>query len=170
MTNDPLKGLHIRWMIRRDLGDVVDIEREAFEFAWSEDEFIQCLRQRNAIGMVAAQGDQVLGFVIYELHKSKLHILDFAVRKGCRKQGVGRALFNKIVQKLRPTGRVRIMLEVRETNLDGQLFWRALGCRCISTIRDFYDDTDEDAYVMQYRYKSPASPSINSESADPLAG
>ena len=29
--------------------------------------------------MVAEQGEKVVGFMIYELHKAKLHILNFAV-------------------------------------------------------------------------------------------
>ena len=45
--------VHIRWMIRRDMVDVLDIESAAFEFPWSEEDFIRCLRQRNCIGMIA---------------------------------------------------------------------------------------------------------------------
>ena len=71
--------VHIRWMIRRDMPSVLDIESRCFEFAWSEDDFIRCLRQRNCIGMVAEEDNQVVGFMIYELHKNRLHILNFAV-------------------------------------------------------------------------------------------
>jgi len=45
-------GVHIRWMIRRDMPEVLDIESGSFEFPWSEEDFIRCLRQRNCIGMV----------------------------------------------------------------------------------------------------------------------
>ena len=50
--------VHIRWMIRRDMPEVLDIENQAFEFPWTEEDFIRCLRQRNCIGMVA-ELDQV---------------------------------------------------------------------------------------------------------------
>ena len=46
-------ALHIRWMIRRDMPDVMGIEVASFEYAWTEDDFLRCLRQRNCIGMVA---------------------------------------------------------------------------------------------------------------------
>lgn len=146
-------NIHVRWMIRRDLCDVVDIENEAFEFPWSEDEFIRCLRQRNCIGMLAEDTTtkRILGFMVYELGKTKLHVLDFAIRKECRRQGVGRALLEKLKAKLWPGRRTRIMLEVRETNLDGQLFWQSQGFKAVSVLRDFYDDTDEDAYVMLFK-------------------
>lgn len=45
-------NVHIRWMIRRDMQEVLEIEKSGFEFPWSEEDFIRCLRQRNCIGMV----------------------------------------------------------------------------------------------------------------------
>ena len=57
--------LHIRWMIRRDMAEVLEIENQSFEFPWSEEEFIRCLRQRNCIGMVADCDDKVVGFVTF---------------------------------------------------------------------------------------------------------
>jgi ribosomal-protein-alanine N-acetyltransferase len=146
--------VHIRWMIRRDMPSVLEIENAGFEFPWSEDDFIRCLRQRNCIGMVADCGDDVVGFMIYELHKTRLHVLNFAVAKSYRRQGVGRQMMQKLVGKLSPQRRGRILLEVRETNLAAQLFFRELGFRAVSVLRGFYDDSPEDAYVMQYRYKA----------------
>jgi ribosomal-protein-alanine N-acetyltransferase len=144
---------HIRWMIRRDMAEVLEVEQESFEFPWSEDDFIRCLRQRNCIGMVAEHEDRVIGFMIYELHKSRLHVLNFAVAKAFRRRGVGRQMLAKLVGKLSYQRRTRVLLEVRETNLPAQLFFRSEGFRAVSVLRDFYDDTTEDAYVMQYRYK-----------------
>ena len=34
-------------------------------------------------------------------------------------------------------------------------FFRQLGFRAVNVLRDFYDDTTEDAYVMQYRHRPP---------------
>ena len=42
--------VHIRWMIRRDMPEVLAIESQSFEFPWSEEDFINCLRQRPALG------------------------------------------------------------------------------------------------------------------------
>ena len=88
-TNQTSVCVHIRWMIRRDMPAVLGIENSCFEFAWNEDDFIRCLRQRNCIGMVAEEDDQVVGFMIYELHKNRLHILNFAVHADHRRSGVG---------------------------------------------------------------------------------
>ena len=156
--------VHIRWMIRRDMEQVLAIEGGAFEFPWSEDEFVRCLRQRNCIGMVAERGDQILGFMIYELHKTRLHILNFAVHPGYRHQGVGSQMVEKLVSKLSSQRRTRLSLEVRETNLPAQLFFKRTGFRATSVLRNFYDDSPEDAYLMQYYHRSAADELAESES------
>lgn len=153
MTSENVTPFQIRWMIRRDMPAVLAIENESFEFAWTENDFIRCLRQRNCIGMVVECEDRVVGFMIYELHKNRLHILNFAVASRMRRQGIGSAMVSKLLTKLSHERRNRLMLEVRETNLNAQLFFRHLEFRAISILRDFYDDTVEDAYLMQYRYK-----------------
>lgn len=145
--------VHIRWMIRRDMSDVLRIEQESFEYPWSDAEFIRCLRQRNCIGMVADYEDEVVAFMIYELHKTRLHLLNFAVDEQWRRRGIGTQMVDKLVGKLSPGRRIRLTLEVRETNVSAQLFFRGLGFRAVSVLRDFYDDTTEDAYLMQFRYR-----------------
>jgi ribosomal-protein-alanine N-acetyltransferase len=149
--------VHIRWMIRRDMPEVLDIERESFEFPWFEEDFIRCLRQRNCIGMVAEHAEHVVGFMIYELHKTRLHILNFAVGAPLRHRSVGTQMIEKLVGKLSSQRRTEITLEVRETNLGAQIFFRESGFRAINVLRDFYDDSTEDAYVMQYFYRTADS-------------
>jgi ribosomal-protein-alanine N-acetyltransferase len=153
LQGKPQLRVHIRWMIRRDMPEVLGIEGQSFEFPWSEEDFVRCLRQRNCIGMVAEQGERVVAFMIYELHKTRLHILNFAVAPDVRRQGVGQQMADKLVSKLSSQRRTRISLEVRETNLEAQLFFRENGFRATSVLRDFYDDSTEDAYLMQFYHQ-----------------
>jgi ribosomal-protein-alanine N-acetyltransferase len=143
--------VHIRWMIRRDMPEVLQTEQESFEYAWTEEDFLRCLRQRNCIGMVAEQGEKVVGFMIYELHKAKLHILNFAVSPAYRRAGVGAQMVAKLISKLSSHRRTRITLEVRETNLPAQLFFRTQGFKGVRVLRAYYEDSGEDAFQMQYR-------------------
>src|SRR5437588_1031636 len=143
--------VHIRWMIRRDMPEVLQAEQLSFEYAWTEEDFLRCLRQRNCIGMVAEHGEKVVGFMIYELHKSKLHILNFAVHPTCRRADVGMQMVTKLISKLSSHRRTRITLEVRERNLTAQLFFRSQGFRAVRVPRSYYDDSGEDAFLMQYR-------------------
>ena len=213
--------VHIRWMIRRDMADVLAIENASFEFPWLEDDFIRCLRQRNCIGMVAesepdgrmvlphprngspgaeaptasrASGSEpdgrmvlprpgfsdaetivsgstrpsgrenrIVGFMVYELNKNRIHILNFAVAPDVRRFNIGTQMLDKLVAKLSTSRRNRVILEVRETNLDAQIFFRENGFRAVSVLRDYYQDTTEDAYLMQYRYHPERFTAIESD-------
>jgi ribosomal-protein-alanine N-acetyltransferase len=57
----------------------------------------------------------------------------------------------KLVLKLNEQRRKGLLLEIRERNMTAQLFFRACGFTAVSVMRDFYEDTDEDAYLFQYK-------------------
>ena len=149
---------HIRWMIRRDMPRVLEIERECFEFAWTEDDFIRCLRQNGNIGMVIELKDVVAGFMIYQLHRTRIHLLSIAVDPGFQDMYLGADMVEKLKSKLKHQNRKRITLEIRETNLAAQLFFRSMGFRCVHTLKNFYADSNEDAYV--FSYKMPIESSV----------
>lgn len=147
--------INIRWMIRRDMTEVIQIEADSYEFPWSADDFVRCLRQRNVVGMVAEVDERVVGFMVYELHKNRIHLLDLSVSPDYRRRGVGSAMVRKLVSKLSTAKRSMIMLEIRETNLAAQLFFRDQGFKAISVLRNFFPDDcpGEDAYLMQFKHQ-----------------
>ena len=149
-TRDRVR-VHIRWMIRRDMPEVLRSEQDSFDYSWTEDDFLRCLRQRNCIGMVAEHDHKIVGFMIYELHKSRLQILNFAVAPEVRRSGVGSQMVLRLIDKLSQQRRNEIMLECRERNLEGQLFFRNQAFRATNVLRCHYDETGEDAYIMQFR-------------------
>jgi len=155
--------VQIRWLIRRDMTDVLNIEQSSFKTPWTDEDFLCCLRQRNCIGMVAEHDHEIMGFMIYELHKTRLHILNFAVSENARRNGVGNQMVLRLVDKLSQQRRNEILLEVREGNLDAQLFFKQQGFKAINVLRRHYDDTDEDAYIMQFRLDA------SEEAASPFA-
>ena len=142
-------GIHIRWMIRRDMPEVMRTERASFEYSWTEDDFLRCLRQRNCIGMVAEQGDSIIGFMIYELHKTRLHVLNFAVHPAARRSGIGGMLVGKLIYKMVSHRRQKVTLAVRERNLPAQVFFRGHGFKATRLLRKYYEDSGEDAYQME---------------------
>lgn len=139
-------------MIRRDLPEVLAIEAASFDCPWLEEDFLHVLRQRNCIAMIAEEmkGDyRLLGFMIYLLSPGQIDLLDFAVAPKARRIGVGSAMISKLARKLNPGRRTRIVLETRETNLGAQLFFRQFGFKATEVLRGRYDDTGEDAFVME---------------------
>ena len=146
-------AVNIRWMIRSDMPQVCQIEGDCFDYPWLEENFITFLRRRNTIGMVAEHKNRVAGYMLYELHKNRLHLLTIAVLPGRWLEGVGRQMLERLKDKLSATRRQRIVLEVRETNLPAPLFFSHCGFKAVKVLHDYYDGSTEAAYVMEYHHK-----------------
>jgi ribosomal-protein-alanine N-acetyltransferase len=145
-------NVHIRWMIRRDMTEVLEIEKNSFEFPWSEEDFIRCLRQRNCIGMVAEYDERVVGFMIYELSGNRINVLNFVSHPQFRNQGIGCAMASRLRGKLSHR-RTQLQIKIRESNLHGQLFFRNRGFKAIAVVPSSYLETDEGAYLMRLMYR-----------------
>ena len=87
--------VNMRWLIRRDFPEVLDIENRSCDDPWDEDEFKRLLRERNCMGMIAERNCEVVGFMMYELRKQRMIVLNFAVHPDHRRSGVGRAMAAK---------------------------------------------------------------------------
>ena len=64
--------------------------------------------------------------------------------------GVGTAMLDKLKAKIRQQKRKVITVGVRESNLAAQLFFHDADFLCIGTVRGFYQQSDEDAYVFRW--------------------
>ena len=154
-----MRDPYIRWMIRRDMAAVLRIESRSFEFPWTDDDFVAALRRRNCIGMVAEHENRIVGHMIYDLEPNRLRLLNIAVCPDHRRIDIGSHLMRKLISKLSLSGRDSLALEVRETNVAAQLFFRSLGFRAVSILRDYYDQSDEDAYAFVIRANQVAETS-----------
>ncbi len=150
---DRILSIRPRWMIRRDMPDVLEIEQLNFEVPWTEDDFVRCLRQRNCIGMVAEHDKDVVGFMVYEMYKTRMEILDLAVHPSCQHRGIGKQLVDFLIARLATQRRNCIGALVWDRNLSAQLFFSALGFMATGLVDNFYQrgDRSEAAYAMEYR-------------------
>lgn len=143
----------IRWMVRADMPQVMAIENTSFEFPWSEDDFLDVLRERNVIGMVAVDHDSqaVVCYMIHRLQRSRIEVLNLAVHLEYRRQGIASALLQKQIDSLSSDRRSQITAEVRETNWPAIYLMRSLGFIATEIRHGVYDETDDDAYLFRLR-------------------
>lgn len=144
-----LTVMHLRWMIRRDLSEVAAIDEATLVDNWTEEDYSACLRQRNTIGMVVEIADLVAGFIIYELHRNRLHITRIAVDPAFQGKAVGRTMVERLINKLHEKRRTTLNAYVPERELDAQLFLKALGFKATATFDDYYG-RDNAAYFFQF--------------------
>lgn len=167
---------HIRWMIRRDLREVLEIDGAGFSTSpLGEEALLGLLRQRDVIGMVTEEvpawdgegptpDGPVLGFMVYRLEKSRLVLLRLAVHPAYRRQGVGRAMLAKLAGKLSSHRRTRIALDVAEGNLAAQLWLKACGFTAVRVDRGAADD-GTDSYRFVYRLEGEGAELERAEEA-----
>ena len=130
---------------------LVEVEQEAFEYGWSEAEFLR------AWGWSAWDGARLIGFLAAEGNATTIQIINMGVRKAYRRMGVGKRLIGAAVQRLKVGRRGMLAAVVWERNLDAQLFFKAVGFRCRSIVEAQFATVDgepgpiEHAYYMVYR-------------------
>jgi len=150
-----LKDLHCRYMIRRDLKEVVAIDKLVYrERYWSDYTFINYLKMKNGVGKVIEQDGCIVGYALYRYHKKFLGVLRIVVHPQYRRNKVATHLIDDIKSRLKDR---ELIMSVRESNLEGQLFLRSLGFKAIKIHKDFYTSYGvvEDGYIMQYLIPNP---------------
>lgn len=132
----------IRWLIRRDMPEVLDIDRRVSPSndRWCEEDWLCRLRQRNCIGMVAEVDYRIVGVMCYELHRAELKLLRILVHPEDQRCGHGRALIDRMKEKLQQQRRHKLSMIVREDNLPAQLFLKACGFSCELCHSELFDD------------------------------
>lgn len=147
------KSAHVRWMIRRDMKEVLEIEAASFDECWEENDFLNVLRQPHVIGMSLELDEKVVGYIIYELHKKHLSIMNLAISPEHRRRKFGTQLVSKIKNKLATDARHAVFLKLRESNLVAQLFFKSQGFKAYKVMNDYYENNGEAAYCFQYKLK-----------------
>jgi ribosomal-protein-alanine N-acetyltransferase len=155
MVND--QRVHIRWMIRRDMAEVLLIESAQNDPPWNDEEILTCLRHKNVIGMVGEINDKVLAYMIYELYKDRLDVVRLAVHPEFLRRGVGSQMIDKLFGKLSSHRRTRIRMAVNERHLGAQLFLKARGFMAESVERAHFENGDA-AYHFAYRLAAEPAP------------
>ena len=145
--------VHIRWMIRRDMPEVLAINPTNIE-----KDLWELLDRRNVVGMVAEHQEtgNVVGFMIYELCKTFLQVAHFCVKPELNGQGIGKRMVEKLQNKVNEKRRI-VRFNVPEHRVDIQLFLKAQGFFALQTLPGYFQDTKEDAYVMEYEYDEEVS-------------
>lgn len=155
MCDSIQSGIHVRWAIRLDMPHVLRIERESFADPWGEAEFVQVMRERDVIVLVAESRCRVLGFIVYRAEPTCYRILDLAIAKEFRRQRIASALLNRLRSKLAPGRRREVISLVTEENLAAQLFFRSCDARCEQIVRRPYRSSESDGYLFRIPIRKP---------------
>lgn len=150
MNNLTVETLSLRAMTLEDLPQVLKIERQCFSTPWSEEMFLQELRNKDSLLFVAEHEGRVAGYIATRLlggGHSEIRVL--AVRPDFRRKGVATALIERALRALYYRGAKKVYLEVRQSNTPARKLYLKAGFVETGIRRNYYMRPEEDAILME---------------------
>jgi ribosomal-protein-alanine N-acetyltransferase len=144
-----LEGARLRAMQEHDLDRVMQIERLAYPFPWTQGIFRDCLR--GGYGCWVMERDaEVIGYGILNVAAGEAHILNVCVAPSAQGHGHGRHLVRRLIDLARWHRADRVFLEVRPSNPRAIALYHSLGFNEIGRRPRYYPAHGgrEDAIVM----------------------
>ncbi len=141
-------SVRFRPMTTADLDEVMGIERTSFRFPWSTGFFLQELQVACARSILAEIDGRIVGYVLFWLLPGAVDIHNIAVHVNFRRRGIARALLSKVVTEAKRQTNLRVILEVRRSNLPAQKLYESMGFATTSIRKGYYSDDGEDALAM----------------------
>jgi len=149
------ENAQIRPMTAADVTRVMEIAASLPEAPqWPEAAYLTALNpestpRRIALVAVAPRSENVLGFIAASLIPPQAELESIAVAPGNQRRGLGRLLFEALVNHLRAASIFEIVLEVRASNRAALAFYRSASFRQTGLRRAYYVDPIEDAVLMR---------------------
>ena len=145
---DPSANVTVERMTYWDLEQVTQIERTSFRHPWAPGGFRAEMERKPSVCLVARDGDQVLGYLVFWLLPPEIHILNIAVRADSRRLGLAGKLLEKMMEIGREWGVEEVWLEVRPSNRAALELYRSLGFETTGRRKNYYAEDNEDAILM----------------------
>jgi ribosomal-protein-alanine N-acetyltransferase len=131
------------------IAEILEIERSVFDTPWTGEMFRQEVRGVfGSQAIVALVGGQVAGYQIAWFIEDETHLVNIAVHKSYQAQGIGALLLNHLIDESLVRNKLIVTLEVRESNVAAQAFYRRFLFRTIGVRKGYYSDNREDALLM----------------------
>lgn len=150
MSAQPETFWRLAVLTEAQLAEVLDIERRAYPFPWTEGIFRDCLRAGYSSWLVLDPGGRVLAYALMTMAVGEAHVLNLAVDPMLRRQGLGRFMLAHLLQVARAANATVVLLEVRRSNKAAIRLYQAFGFRHIGTRKNYYPGHEqrEDAFVL----------------------
>ncbi|WP_100640173.1 ribosomal protein S18-alanine N-acetyltransferase [Marinobacter salexigens] len=148
---DPSQGLEltVRPLAPENLPEVLEIERQAYSYPWSEGVFLDCFKPDYRF-WGACLGDSLAGYAVVVYILDEVHLLNLCVHPGCRSRGVGKRLLRHLIAEATRNDMNQVLLEVRQSNSMACKLYRNEGFEEIGRRPRYYPMANgrEDARVM----------------------
>ena len=141
--------LRMRKMRTTDLPAVLEIERQVYNYPWSEGIFNDCFKAGYGC-WVCEDLDNVVGYCILSIAVGEAHIMNICVDPAEQKQGIGRKMLEHLIELARSGWANSIFLEVRPSNKAAIALYESHGFNELGVRKDYYPGKKgrEDAVML----------------------
>lgn len=138
-----------RPMRAEDLKAVMEVERRAYQFHWTEGIFRDCLRVGYCCWVMEV-GEHIVGYGVMSLVVGEAHLLNICIDPGKQGCGYGRILLEHFIELARERGATQMFLEVRPSNAPARGLYRSRGFTEVGVRKNYYPGSDgrEDALIL----------------------
>ena len=136
-------------MAESHVPQIAELEKLCFHDPWSISSIASEVSNRLSLWLVAAEDDQVIGYVGSQTVLGETDMMNIAVHPEYRKQGIATLLINDLVDKLKEQGSHSLMLEVRASNEPAISVYRKLDFMEVGRRKNYYRNPKEDALILR---------------------
>lgn len=142
----------VRKMMPSDLDAVLEIEKESFVHPYERKDLLYELNENPLSHLYCATVDnQIVGFLDFLITFNSATIVQIAVKKEFRRKGIGNLLIGQMLKDCQSQeDPVEFLtLEVRESNLPAQKFYKKHKFENITVKKGYYDDGEDAIYMVR---------------------
>jgi ribosomal-protein-alanine N-acetyltransferase len=139
-----------RRMLFADLKEVLSIERRAYEFAWTEGIFRDCIRVGYQCRVLETPHGFIQAYGVMSAAVDEAHILNLCVRPELQGRGLARQLLDHLLELAKSLQARTVFLEVRPSNHCALRLYTNAGFCEVGIRRDYYPASKgrEDGLVL----------------------
>jgi ribosomal-protein-alanine N-acetyltransferase len=156
MSAQPERLWNLRPMGEAQLARIIDIERRAYPFPWTEGIFRDCLKVGYSAWVVSSADDEILAYGLMSMAVGEAHILNLCVEPACQRQGLGKFLLTHLQRLARAANMELLLLEVRTSNTAAIALYLGMGFSKLGVRKGYYParEGSEDALLLGYELKT----------------
>ena len=141
--------LEIRQAKLYDVPAMARIERDSFSAPWSADEITRDVTAGGNVYVAVALADEErAGYAEIRMIAGEGQIYNIAIAPEFRREGIGEALLQHLIDKADADGCKLVTLEVRSGNEAAMELYKKLGFREVGRRKGYYAKGGEDAVLM----------------------
>ena len=140
--------IRFREMLQNDVKMAAELEASLFPDPWSEEAFLQALKNSYTFYVVGYEENEIVAQCGYYNLGGEGEILNVAVLASRQRQGIAEQMLKYLMEHGRKNGVESFTLEVRAGNLPAIALYEKLGFVKQGMRPGFYQNPKEDAVIM----------------------